>query len=329
MTRRRVHLRWLAPVLLTALFPLTACDGSDAGGPGDRTASLSVFLTDAAGDVDSVWVDIEAVTLHPANGGESEVLGSSTGWILLTDLVGATQLLVAESDEEPGEYQEVRVRVANAALRSKDRILYMMEITDPPSSEDPQNIQRLQCPSCGQSGLKVKIPNGALELEEGENTLVLDFDVAQSFGHQAGNSGQWVMHPVIHATLVEQPEFTILAAVGPPEFVFPTCPPGNPEGPVELTDFVPTATLLGIEDGAGDPITRSGPWDEDEQIFNFGFLPQGTWAMGFVAEFDFTGYRLTLMADVDPGAVTLSEENPTAEVTYTLTEANCEEIILP
>jgi len=30
--------------------------------------------------------------------------------------------------------------------------------------------------------------------------LLVDFDVQQSFGHDAGSSGSWVMHPVITAT---------------------------------------------------------------------------------------------------------------------------------
>jgi hypothetical protein len=68
-------------------------------------------------------------------------------------------------------------------------------------------------PSLGQSGLKINLPGGKLDIGEGETIVMLDFDAAESFGHQAGNSGKWVMHPVVKATnvtfggnaLVQQP----------------------------------------------------------------------------------------------------------------------------
>ena len=41
---------------------------------------------------------------------------------------------------------------------------------------------------------------GSVRLEGNSNILLVDFDVAQSFGHQAGGSGRWVMHPVVMAT---------------------------------------------------------------------------------------------------------------------------------
>jgi hypothetical protein len=55
-------------------------------------------------------------------------------------------------------------------------------------------------PSLGQSGLKVRMPDGKLDIGEGETIVLIDFDVQQSFGHQAGKSGKWVMHPVVTAT---------------------------------------------------------------------------------------------------------------------------------
>src|SRR5690606_22259855 len=59
---------------------------------------------------------------------------------------------------------------------------------------------RLQMPSFSTSGLKITLPNEAAEIEGDQNVVLIDFDVSQSFGRQAGNSGMWVMHPVIHAT---------------------------------------------------------------------------------------------------------------------------------
>ena len=52
----------------------------------------------------------------------------------------------------------------------------------------------LRAPSYAQSGLKVKMADGALELTGPTKILLVDFDVTQSFGHEANG---WVMHPVV------------------------------------------------------------------------------------------------------------------------------------
>src|SRR5690606_18339731 len=60
----------------------------------------------------------------------------------------------------------------------------------------------LKMPGFAQSGLKVLLGEGALAVS-GEETLLVDFDVAQSFGKEAGRSGKWVMRPVIRAARLE------------------------------------------------------------------------------------------------------------------------------
>ncbi|MCH7640293.1 MAG: DUF4382 domain-containing protein, partial [Bacteroidetes bacterium] len=59
---------------------------------------------------------------------------------------------------------------------------------------------RLQMPSYASSGLKITLPNELAEIEGDQNIVLLDFDVTESYGRQAGNSGMWVMHPVVHAS---------------------------------------------------------------------------------------------------------------------------------
>src|SRR5688572_18177405 len=54
----------------------------------------------------------------------------------------------------------------------------------------------LQMPSFAQSGLKVNMAEGSLELSGDQEILLVDFDVRQSFGHDAAGD-RWVMHPVI------------------------------------------------------------------------------------------------------------------------------------
>ncbi len=65
-----------------------------------------------------------------------------------------------------------------------------------PEGREADDVLELQCPSCATSGLKVDLPPGTT-VEGDENIVLADFDVEQSFGHAAGQSGKWVMHPVI------------------------------------------------------------------------------------------------------------------------------------
>ena len=60
-----------------------------------------------------------------------------------------------------------------------------------------------QAPSLGQSGIKVQLGgDDSFVVTEDAAIVLVDFDVSQSFGHQAGNSGRWVMHPVIKGATI-------------------------------------------------------------------------------------------------------------------------------
>ena len=60
----------------------------------------------------------------------------------------------------------------------------------------------LQMPSFAQSGLKVQFTDG-LVVGGDDQHLLVDFDVRESFGKQAGNSGSWVMTPVLKGSRLE------------------------------------------------------------------------------------------------------------------------------
>lgn len=320
-------------MMAATLLPLMACDDSGVSGANGKT-SLSVYLTDAAGDVDSVWVEILSINLQGGDG-PVELLGEPTDLILLTDLVGVTQLLVDDAELDPGMYSQLRMRVGDAVLLSSDpsdpfvQTVYVKgEGVDLAPLREGLGLLPtgdLQCPSCSQSGIKVKIPNDQMEMEEGETVLVLDFDVDQSFGHRAGNSGKWVMHPVIHGTLTDQPSSAlsisgtvVLAEESGVPITIPACPE---EGDTRtIQDFTPTATFLGIVDGEGNPIVRTGQVGEDG-TFEINFLPPGSYAMGYHG-LDLEGYVLTFTATVEPAQVTL--EDVSAEgVVYTIQSAAC------
>ena len=210
-----------------------------------------------------------------------------------------------------------------AILLAEDGGVYVMGDPEPWPEGLGEATGELHCPSCAQSGLKVKIPGDEVVLAEGEASMVLDFDVAQSFGHKAGASGRWVMKPTIHGTLIggggtADPTGSIEGTVVlGADVTIPACPEGTPRG---LTDFVPEATGA-LPDGDGSPIMRTGVVSGDG-TFSIGPLAVDTYALGYQMQFDFTGASLQFGATVEP---------TTAEVTggafggvvYTITSATC------
>jgi hypothetical protein len=187
-------------------------------------------------------------------------------------------------------------------------------------------VQVLQCPSCAQSGLKIKVQGDAPELEEGEDAiLLLDFDVSESFGHRAGQSGRWIMHPVVHASWVEAPLSAIRGTVvipanaqGAPLFTVPQCPAGTARS---LTDFVPRATAQSLNDAQGNDVVRTGTVAANG-TFAISPVDPDTYTMGF-NETLLGGSKLVWTGTVAPTQVTVTAGADVTGVTYTLASATC------
>lgn len=321
--------RCLALLAGLALLPLLAgCDEGVSGpGDGDGEAALSVRLTDAHGDVESVWIDVTELRLV----GDAEGDGSG-GVTLLSDADdddpgndGDDDLLELSPDavhdlvdEEPvpaGSYGQLRLVVGAAVLETETGLFLK---GDPDLSALPGGIGdkpqegTLHCPSCSQTGIKIVPPGGALELEDA-TTLVLDFDVHQSFGRQAGASGMWVMHPVILATVLDA-SATVSGTVTTAEGVsVPEC--GGAARSVQ--DFVPQ--LASVDDPA---TVKSGEVQEDGS-YEIDFLQTGDWTATHAGSVELDGgASLEFEATADPGEVTV-EAGETAVVDYTITAASC------
>jgi len=185
--------RFLPLSAAAALAAVTACSSSE-------TTRLSIHLTDAPGDVKAAVVTLTRITLQ-GQGGET-VLSDATTTVSLLDLANAATPLVEDAIVPRGTYEQLRFHVSGGYV----------EVADPggtgtlvyASSPDYEGLPPgthvdglLKMPSYAQSGLKVTLPADALVLETDAKILLVDFDVAQSFGHEAGGSGSWVMHPVI------------------------------------------------------------------------------------------------------------------------------------
>ncbi|MEX0891203.1 MAG: DUF4382 domain-containing protein [Gemmatimonadota bacterium] len=194
----------LGAALLAALIPLGAC--SDV--TGEQSASVNVLLTDAPGDVEAAWVTVTEVSLV-AQGGEDDeeggsiILLSSEPWTGdLLELQNDVEVLVQGAEVPTGRYTQLRLVITEGCVavetESEDPDIYTSSASFD-ACGSTAGAGTLHMPSFGQSGLKINLPSADTDFE-GEQTLLLDFDVSESFGHQAGASGMWVMTPVIKAT---------------------------------------------------------------------------------------------------------------------------------
>jgi hypothetical protein len=184
----------------------------------------------------------------------------------------------------------------------------------------------LKCPSCSQSGIKVVLD---VELEEGSDDIVLDFDVGQSFGHEAGRSGKWIMKPVIRALHDRhgnkhdddddddeddddgrggERDFASIAGTvvlgGSPAATIPHCPAGRARS---LEDFIPTATADSLENLLGMPLMATGGADDDGE-FKIRRLKADRWTLGYKTE--------TIVSDAG---------HKLEGVAYTITSVTCAE----
>lgn len=178
---------------------LAACDdGMDAG-----IGSVSILLTDAPGEVVEAWVTITDIYLQ-GGGGEDDPAGGRV-YLLeggdetheLLSLSNSVAELVTDQAVPAGHYGQLRVVMSGGCVATADGDVYSSSATYDLCGP---RTGTLQMPSFGQSGAKVLLHG--LQVTSGGQSILLDFDVSKSFGHQAGASGTWVMNPVIHGAEV-------------------------------------------------------------------------------------------------------------------------------
>ena len=193
----------LAILAVTVLF---SCSNDDSNG--DDTARVQVRLTDAPGDYSEVVIDVLDVMVKS----DSEV--SEEGWVSLAGvqpkqydllkLTGGITELLADARIEAGYLGQIRL------VLGTDNYL----VLNGDDVNDASSRQPLSTPSAQQSGLKIKIDQ---ELEAGEEyEFLLDFDVDKSIV-SAGNSGGFILKPVIRATATAETG-VIVGAVHPTSF---------------------------------------------------------------------------------------------------------------
>lgn len=198
-----------AALALTAVVALACTDGPTATAQG----SLTVLLKDAPGDVATAVVTIERIYLQPDTGSDAGglVLRDTPVTVDLLTLRDSTMSLVSGASIPAGMYHQLRFVISDAYIAvvgtdTTQRTIYASSAAYAALPAGAAVDGTLQMPSYAQSGLKVKLPGDAVQVDaDGVTTLVVDFDVAQSFGKVAGASGRWVMRPVVQAAVLMEP----------------------------------------------------------------------------------------------------------------------------
>jgi hypothetical protein len=184
----------VAALALALILLLTSCDTRS----GPSFGSLTILLTDAPGEVVEAWVTIQDIYFQ-GRGGEEDPPGGRV-YLLegaaetheLLSLANTVAEVVVDQEVPAGTYGQLRVVLSGGCLVTDAGKVY----ASPGYGECGAADGHLHMPSMAQTGVKVLLHG--FTVTEGQQTLLLDFDVSQSFGKAAGASGQWVMNPVIH-----------------------------------------------------------------------------------------------------------------------------------
>lgn len=261
---------WIAGSLLIPAAIMSGCSTNEPAADGQ--SRFQVRLTDAPGDYEAVWIDVEDVLINrgddtTGDGGWESLPGVQAGDYNLLDLVNGKDTILVDAVIPSGRINQLRLVLGD------DNWITV-------NGEDLP----LTTPSAQQSGLKLNIH---ADVTPGiEYGLTLDFDVAKSIV-KAGNSGKYILKPVIR---------TILDAQG-----------GNLQGAV-MPDSVQTA-ILAI--AGSDTIST---YTAENGGFLFKSLEPGTYQLSFIPDsisgylpYDTTGVTVEEGQITDIGTITLTK----------------------
>lgn len=310
--------------MVVAAGLVLAAGACDDGPTGPEQASLTVRMTDAAGDLEAAWVSVTEVRLAGEGDGAAEVLATETGDELIRLSPDAVTELVTGAEIEPGTYGQLRLLIDGGVVETTDGEVFTFG-----GAEHPDGLASdgtMTCPSCTETGVKVNV-GGDLQLEAASTILMLDFNVPESFGHEAGASGAFVMRPTITSSTVELSgnivgDVTVEGLAALPDLC------GGEDVTVE--DFVPRAVLAADETVSQTGAVTADGQDGAQGSYSIDFLAEGDYTMGSEpVEFALDGggtATLTFDFSVDTGDdddVVTVQSGQDATADYTITGATC------
>lgn len=176
-------------LIFASMLLFTACSDDETS-----VKQINVRLTDAPGDYDAVYIDIQGVQIN-ADGEEGWIdLNTNTGVYNLLELSNGLDTTLVSDQARVGEITQIRLILGddNSVVINGDEI-------------------DLKVPSGSQSGLKLNVHESLLDGIT--YNILLDFDAARSVV-EAGASGKYILKPVIH-TIVEAENGAIEGVVEP------------------------------------------------------------------------------------------------------------------
>jgi hypothetical protein len=282
---------------------LAGCGGNQSVG------KVSIKLMDAPGDFKAAVVTITEVDLV-GSGGVTALSTTATTTNLLS-LANDTADLVAGATVEAGTYTELRFKISGGYVEVENAgggtTIYASSPTYPGLPAGATVGGELQMPSFGQSGLKIDLPGGSLQVGTDAKVLLVDFDVQQSFGHDTG-SGKWVMHPMIKAsdfTLTGNLDVTLKLDAGV------TLPAG-----VTLDSF---DAVLTIQNGDGSTSARTLQLVSGAASFKY-LAPGSNYSLGFQIDPSLSVPVSFTTSPAAPAPVTISS-GQAASTTFVITSA--------
>jgi hypothetical protein len=248
---------------------LVSCNDDDSDGSSSEMANLSIRMTDAPGDYDAVFIDVQGIEIQleadddldatDDDGTEGSewvtVEDVNTGIYDLLELTGGVSQLLADTEVEAGYVGQMRL------ILGPDNTVVVDGET-----------KVLNTPSAQQSGLKLQLNQ---RLEGGENyAFLLDFDVEQSIV-ETGNGG-YNLKPVIRLSAEANAGMVV----------------GTTVVPAALTSDVQSLVVL-----TGNGITVSAYTNNDGD-FALNGVPAGTYDVKITPQIS-SGLTVYTVSDVE------------------------------
>ncbi|MEJ2679655.1 MAG: DUF4382 domain-containing protein [Gemmatimonadota bacterium] len=315
----------LTVALALAALPLAGCSDTTIATP-KTSGTVSIQLTDAPGDIQAAVVTISDIYLQRSAVQDSAAIDSMGAQVDLLSAPVTTNLLtlsdsvvdlVQNATVPSGVYSQLRFVIQGAYIVVDNG--NGMSVYATPGYSVPDSLQvtgKLKCPSCAQSGLKVTMP-GALTVNGDQNIVLVDFNVADSFGHQAGRSGMWIMHPSLKGTITTAPPppptGSVLASFVLADSV--TLPTVDSQQ-VTLADFNAVLSAAVDSGASADTMALTGPDSSGVFTATFSGVAPGAYLLNLVAP-----DSVTVTTDPAlPDSVTVNA-NEQATVSATVTSA--------
>jgi len=235
----KTFLKFMCIAIITVGFVSCSDDDSSGTNP-DETARVSIELTDAPGDYEAVFVDVQDVVIK-YNGEVEDVFidDVDAGVYNLLELTGGVSVVLADEELPVGSISQIRLVLGD------DNTIVVDGETFP-----------LQTPSAQQSGLKIQVNEtleGGIFYE-----FLLDFNVEESIVEQ-GNGG-YLLKPVIRATTVAETgaiSGSVIPVTDTPVLITTTT--GDGEEISAYTDAQGAFVLHGVPEGSYDLTFQADP----------------------------------------------------------------------